>query len=471
MSVASISLLALVAIFIVGTVWPVNIGVVALVSTFVVGSLIAGLPAEEFFALFPVNIFILLAGITYLFAVAQRNGTMAVITEVAVRLVRGRVAVIPWIFHALAIVFSAIGAGPAAATAVLAPLALGVARKAGINALLMGVMVIHGSHAGSMSPISPIGAVVNGASATADLPDVSGTVFVSSLLFNIVLALAAYLLLGGIALLRRGRESVLLDIPPADSVSSRADGRDAPGSALPADSVATGIASAAVDTASTGPSTTLAVAERPSEAAPRRLLPRHIATLIGIGMLVVLGIGFKLDVGFTAFAIGLLLSLMAPKEDAKAVASMSWSTILMLGGVMTYIALVTKVGGMKLISEALLGTGSPVLAVLLIALVAALTSFFSATGAVIGVLVPMLGAVLGGNPTVPASGAVATLAISSSVVDSSPLSLQGAVLLANIEEDQRRVFFRRLFAWGAAMVVVGSVVPLFLFILLPMWLG
>jgi hypothetical protein len=50
---------------------------------------------EELSALFPVNLFILLAGITYMFCVAQRNGTMTLITEAAIRLVRGRVAAIP----------------------------------------------------------------------------------------------------------------------------------------------------------------------------------------------------------------------------------------------------------------------------------------------------------------------------------------------------------------------------------------
>lgn len=60
---------------------------------------VAGLRAEELFALFPVTLFVLLAGITYMFSVAQHNGTMAFVTKACVRLVRGRVALMPWIFH------------------------------------------------------------------------------------------------------------------------------------------------------------------------------------------------------------------------------------------------------------------------------------------------------------------------------------------------------------------------------------
>lgn len=282
--------------------------------------------------------------------------------------------------------------------------------------------------------------------AAAKLPDSSGTLFVSALLFNMALALAAYVLLGGVTLLRRGRETVRTGLSPA---AAPADGGISPPASGPA----------------------LAVRERTGTATQAGLRFPHVATLVGIALLVVLGVGFKFDVGLSAFATGLLLTLMSPKQDTQAVASMSWSTILMLCGVMTYIGLVAELGGVRLVSDALLGTGSPVLAVLLIAAVGGLTSLFSTTGAVIGTLVPMLGAVLGAHPTVPTAGALSTLAISSSVVDSSPLSLQGAVFLANIDEKQRGPFFRRLMTWGAAMVVVGSVLPLLLFVILPMWFG
>ncbi|MFI5718953.1 SLC13 family permease [Nocardia sp. NPDC051750] len=466
MSVAGLSLFVLAAIFIIGTVWPVSIGVAAFASVFLVGILAAGIPTETLIGLFPADLFILLVGITYLFAVAQQNGTMAFITETTVRLVRGRAAVIPWIFHFIAILFSALGAGPAAATVVLAPLALGIARQARISLLLMGIMVIHGSHAGSMSPIGPIGAFVNSAAANAGIPVPSGTVLMNSLLFNVALALAAYLLFGGIGLLRRGRDEVVaVDTGSATAREDKA-GQEQIATAVqptPADSVSEekpALAGAAVT-----------VLAPPAEDGRARATPRRIATLAGIGLLVVLGIGFGLNIGFSAFAIGLVLTLMSPKDDTKAIAAMPWSTILMLGGIITYIGLVGEVGGIGLISDALLGTGSPLLAILLIALVGAITSLMSATGAVIGVLIPMLGAVLGAHPAVPAAGAVSALAISSSVVDSSPLSMQGAVLIANVEEQQRTAFFRRLLAWGASMVVIGTVVPVFIFVLVPMWFG
>lgn len=426
------SLLVLVAIFVIGTVIPVNMGVVAFVATFLFGVLVAGIPLAQIFSFFPVNILVLLIGITYMFGVAQANGSMALLTQGALRLVRGRVAIIPWIFHAFAILFSALGAGPAASTAVLAPLALGAATTLRINPLLVGVMLVHGSHAGSMAPISVIGAIVNGTAAKSGLGNVSTPVFLNSLVFNIAIAAAAYLLLGGIGLIRRGKQD--FDLQEPDPAQSDSDG--------------------ATTTATT------AVLGR-----------QHVATFAGIALLLILTIGFKLDVGYTALTIGLALSLLSPKNDAKAVANIAWPTILLLGGIMTYIGVVTKLGGLDLVSKALLGLGSPVLAILLVAAVGAFISLFSATGAVIAAMIPLLVPLLGANHAIPVGGAVSTLAISTSVVDSSPLSLQGAVLIASIPQEERRGFFWRLMAWGGSMVVVGSVIAWFIFVVLPMWLA
>ncbi|MFI6309546.1 hypothetical protein ACIBEK_05230 [Nocardia fusca] len=45
------------------------------------------------------------------------------------------------------------------------------------------------------------------------------------------------------------------------------------------------------------------------------------------------------------------------------------------------------------------------------------------------------------------------------------------MLIANVGEEQRTAFFRRLLSRGASMVVIGTVVPVFVFVLLPMWFG
>src|ERR687890_546508 len=86
-------------------------------------------------------------------------------------------------------------------------LALGFAAQYNISAFLMGLMVIHGAQAGGFSPISVYGVIVNGVVSDSGLPPGEIAVFLSSLIFNILIGIAMFVLFGGLALLRSGRVS------------------------------------------------------------------------------------------------------------------------------------------------------------------------------------------------------------------------------------------------------------------------
>ncbi len=61
------------------------------------------------------------------------------------------------------------------------------------------------------------------------------------------------------------------------------------------------------------------------------------------------------------------------------------------------------------------------------------------------------------------------LAISSSVVDISPFSTNGALCVANADEKQRDTVFRQLMIWGMSLVVVAPLVT-WLLLVVPGWL-
>src|SRR3712207_9399845 len=73
------------------------------------------------------------SGITYLFAIAQNNGTIDWLVRLAVRAMRGRIAAIPWIMFGIAAVLTAVGAVSPGAVAIIAPIALGFALKYSIS--------------------------------------------------------------------------------------------------------------------------------------------------------------------------------------------------------------------------------------------------------------------------------------------------------------------------------------------------
>src|ERR1044072_4889125 len=105
--IAGIVLLA--AMFIIATLLPINMGALALLGAFIIG-LLSHLPAKEIFAGFRGDLFVTLVGITYLFAIAQNNGTGGWLGQTAGWHVGGRVSLTPWVMFFAAAVLTAVGA-------------------------------------------------------------------------------------------------------------------------------------------------------------------------------------------------------------------------------------------------------------------------------------------------------------------------------------------------------------------------
>ena len=63
------------------------------------------------------------------------------------------------------------------------------------------------------------------------------------------------------------------------------------------------------------------------------------------------------------------------------------------------------------------------------------------------------------------TGLVVALAISATVVDATPFSTVGALVVANAEDEERPRIYRGLLRWGAAMVVTAPLLTWLIFIL------
>jgi small-conductance mechanosensitive channel len=84
-----IPLVILVVMFVVATKWPLNIGVMGLVASFGVGYFILGMSDKEILEDFPASIVLTIIGVTYFFSMSPRNGSIDIIVQTCVRLVRG----------------------------------------------------------------------------------------------------------------------------------------------------------------------------------------------------------------------------------------------------------------------------------------------------------------------------------------------------------------------------------------------
>src|SRR6185436_12116731 len=96
-----------------------------------------------------------------------------------------------------------------------APIALTFAVQHRISPVMMGLMVIHGAQAGGFSALSVYGGIVNGLVAKAGLPSAANTIFLSSFAFNLAIAVAVFIVFGGLALFaRRGADGAQAEPRP-----------------------------------------------------------------------------------------------------------------------------------------------------------------------------------------------------------------------------------------------------------------
>ncbi|WP_030263844.1 SLC13 family permease [Streptomyces violens] len=407
MSPEVLSILVLAVIFVLATTRSINMGALAFAAAFGVGTLVAGMDADEIFAGFPGDLFVVLVGVTYLFAIARANGTTDWLVHASVRLVGGRVALIPWVMFAVTAALTAIGAVSPAAVAIVAPLALGFAAQYGIKPLLMGALVVHGAQAGGFSPISIYGSTVNGIVAREDLPGSPLALFAASLVVNLLIAAVLFVALGGLRLPRTGG-------------ASRAQSDSDEGSAAPA-------------------------------AGALALTPARAATLLALLALVVAVLVLDLDAGLSAITLAVVLSAVWPQDSKAAVAEITWPTVLLICGVLTYVGVLDQMGTITWAGEAVGGIGIPLLAALLLCYIGALVSAFASSVGIIGALIPLAVPFLA-QGEIGAVGMVAALAVSATVVDVSPFSTNGALVLANAKNVDRDGFFKQLMVYGALVV-------------------
>ncbi|MEV5894230.1 SLC13 family permease [Nonomuraea fuscirosea] len=489
MSAELLSILALIVMFVVATLFPVNLGALALVGAFLVGTLAAGMETDQILDAFPGSLFVILVGVTLLFAIATNNGTVDWLVRAAVHLVRGRLAAIPPVVFVISALLTAVGAPAPAVAAILAPIAFGFAAEYRIHAMLIGLMVAHGTQAGAFSPISVLGGIVNGVTADANLPGNNLVLFLASFAFNAAAAVIVFFVFGGRDLLRRGTLESLPGAPtPAASSapSESASSGSAPSGVASSGSAPSGVASSVAAPSGTassvagpdgedasgtsgGGGVTTATTQDTATGGGLRLTPHQALTLTGIVALCVAVLAFKLDVGLTAITVAVILSLTSPKTNKGAVERVAWPTVLLICGVVTYVGVLQEIGTVDYVGSAVAAIGIPLLVALLICYVGGVVSAFASTVGILGALVPLAVPLLSQGSLGPIA-MIAALSVSSAIVDVSPFSTTGALLVANVRGMARDDFYRKLLAYGAVIVLVGPLAA-WAVLVAPGWLG
>src|SRR5699024_1183724 len=182
-----------------------------------------------------------------------------------------------------------------------------LARRHRINQFMTGLLVVHGALAGAFSPISVYGIFINDYLAKNGLTPTPVSLFFAPLVFNLVFAIAVYLVLH-----RR------------PGLRAEADDELSPDAAVPAPEG--GAASAVRSGASVTAEATV------------RLERSQIPTLIGLIAMALSVIVFGWDVGVVTITISAVLAAIDPEAGKAAMSKVSWSVVVLITGVLTYIA-------------------------------------------------------------------------------------------------------------------------------------
>ena len=398
-----IGVLALAAVFLLSGVRGLNMGMLALVATFLFGVVALGRTPDEVLAGFPTSMFLVLVAVTFLFGIARVNGTVDWLVRVAVRAVGARVGAVPWVLFGMAALLCATGAASPTALAIVAPIGVAFAVRHRVNPLYAGLMAVNGAAAGSFAPSGILGGIVHSALEKNHLPVSGGQLFAGTFAFNLAVAAVSWLVFG------RGRlEPQVLE---EDTDPTEADPASSPGA-------------------------------------------EQVVTLAAMAELVLGTTVISMETGFLALTLAVSLALLFPRTSRLATKEIAWPVVLLVCGIVTYVALLQELGIVDSLGKMIAAIGTPLLAALVICYVGGVVSAFASTTGILGALMPLSAPFLKSG-AIGTTGMVMALAAAATVVDASPFSTNGALVVANAPERLRPGVYQGLLWWGAGVCALA----------------
>ena len=437
MELSIAAIMSIVALGIVVAISCVNedmhVGFLAIGFAIIVGGVWGGIAGAKVMSFFPTSLFMILVGVTFLFGMAQTNGTMEKLTTYSVRACGGNTALMPLIIFILTTFVTTIGPGNIAGTALMAPVAMAIATRIGLPAFLMTLVVVGAANGAAFSPFAPTGIISNGIIAKmapqlglTDLSGLAWKIHFNSEVAQGVINFAGFMLLGGWAWISKQRgEKIDID----------------------------------------------EFAPKPEPFDKHQLLT--LAMVFVLILLVVLpGLAplkpfFKANkwlanmitnVGTIAFILSGVLMLTGSGDSKKAIKVMPWGVIMMVCGVTVLIEVMDKSGGLNALVKMIGAISGPVTVNAWLGLITGVISAYSSSsGVVVPMFLPMVPGLIkeigGGDPV----ALISSINVGAHLVDSSPLSTLGALCIACAgDHEDKAKLFRNLLIWGLSMSVVGA---------------
>ena len=432
---ALVSILALVILVGISCVnEDLNVGFLGIAFGIIVGGVFAGTPASKVMNAFPLSLFMILVGVTFLFGMAQTNGTMEKLTAYSIRACKGNTALVPIIIYILATFITTIGPGNIAGCALMAPVAMAIASKVKMPAFLMTLLVVGACNGAAFSPFAPTGIISNGIIAKCapelGIPADYLNTLAWKIHFNSTIAqgfvnIGGFFVMGGLKWIRE-QKGAALDI---DELAPKPEPFNA-----------------AQKTTLLLVAILIILVVVPGLPGVKGTLPKTITNMLS-------------NVGSISFVLSIVLMLTGYGDSKAAVKVMPWSVIMMVCGVSVLIDVMDKAGGLNFLVEVMASVAGPTTICFWTAFVpAVISAYSSSSGVVMPMFLPMTPGLVdltGGDPV----SIISAIDVGSHLVDTSPLSTLGALCIASAgEEEDKGVLFRKLLIWGLSMSIVSGIV-------------
>lgn len=413
MGTPEIAIAIFVAVFAIATLRNIHLGVLMIPAAVAVGVWMADMPVPDVLAGFPMDIFVLIAGVTYFFGVARGNGTVDLLIHKVVAAVGDRRSLLPYLFFLITVGVASMGSSQAGY--VMIPLAMAAAKRSAIDPMVMAIALNSGMSTGGFAPTSLFGIVTVSTANQAGIELNPLTLFAVAAAANFILLVAA---------------TFIFPSPKGSPTTVPAQG----------------------DTE----------VEPVTSGAPGRFATHQVVTLACIIVLVLsVVIGFAMghdpDIGVIALGLGAVLALLYPTAGAEGVRRIDWGTIFMVGGIVTFVGVLEALDAVNILGNAAMTIGSPFAAAFVIFAVGGLISAFASTTGILTALVPM-------SVPLAVSGGVegwllmSLMGVCAAIVDASPFSTTGALMVAAGPEEERPRLKSLLLRWGMSLVIVGPLV-------------
>ena len=419
--------LALAISIAIGRVRKINIGLVAIPFAYIIGAFFMHMKPSAVIDLWPTHIFFVIFAISLFFGFAMANGTLAEIANGL--LYRFRAA--PVMIFLVSVLISALGAGYYAVMVLMAPIALLVCRKIGINPLVGALCADCGGQVGSNFMVGLNGVIFRNLITGEKFS--SNEAFVVSTTIFVVYLVMTFL--------------IILTMLFISSHQRKRDGM-------------------------TAQEVTFA------EPIPLDRRQRTNVWLIGVFVVILLvppilhlcmphnsavtWVNSRVDVSLFAILFAVVCAFMRVGEEKESLLHVPWSTLIMIGGMGMLVSIAVKAGTISLLAGWVGHTPRLLIPVVLCFLAAVLNMF---GGSFVGVVAPALFPVVA--TLARATGMSPVLLYTSTTIGGlatgiSPFSAGGAMVLGFTDKDERDDMFHREFAVGLPVCVGAALVVSFL---------